>query len=624
MARNINSLLSKKGWTGKEVGKALILSLVNDILHQREPDYKPLFSPSDFERMESSIDTERDYLHYSIYRDIYSGLLEAHNHRQGLYQQFHNGCNRYVIYLKDALIADKTLKGAENIPYVMTEEQYNSLKERAETRLKGYKESFCSLFFTMLSEIMESPEDAPEAIRDAIEATKQEAVTNEYIFSNYNEAYGLGYYQLADGTRSDQTTSEEWKERLKAEYLKTLSSDIASEPISIEDVAAYNGAEKIKKANMFFFMGIDTVKALFKENKGVELPQEVAEGLINYLEGWVEYSRPNRITEVANRTVPHPLNRDIRFEELIEGELESVAEWHYYTEAPTDLTKYDIVSRSLCFYNGEETEDGEPHLTEFKADYPTLYKALESYIKELIPQTKSLKPSQYSKDFISWGELAELGIQKYIKLTTVNYIEIIEQMAQEDEDTTENRLKRSRILFNGINIAKEPNPHRLNERGEYIDNALTALTLVTNFSIDNIGEYGKKDIVALQENLIKPSLRYIYSFNVLVKIIGAVYGIEEMGEIELETTQFEERIDAFNDMLYMFYADVYGTIEEKKRKRELIKEIFSPIDYEELKPTPEAIDAVTAEIEKLGFTQKAINRLKDFDTFIEKLSERGL
>ena len=69
----INRLLNKKGWTGVEVGKALVASIVHDIKHQSEPDYKPLFSQSDFDKMESSLSTERDYLAYGVYRDIYSG-----------------------------------------------------------------------------------------------------------------------------------------------------------------------------------------------------------------------------------------------------------------------------------------------------------------------------------------------------------------------------------------------------------------------------------------------------------------------------------------------------------------------------------------------------------------------
>ena len=63
---------------------------------------------------------------------------------------------------------------------------------------------------------------------------------------------------------------------------------------------------------------------------------------------------------------------------------------------------------------------------------------------------------------------------------------------------------------------------------------------------------------------------------------------------------------------------------EKDRKRALIKEIFSPIDYEALKPTTKAIEAVTAQLDKLGFSTKTRKNLKKFDNLIDKLCERGL
>ena len=48
MAKSIDSLLKKKGWSGEEVGKALIASVIHDVKHRGEPDFKPLFSQSDF------------------------------------------------------------------------------------------------------------------------------------------------------------------------------------------------------------------------------------------------------------------------------------------------------------------------------------------------------------------------------------------------------------------------------------------------------------------------------------------------------------------------------------------------------------------------------------------------
>lgn len=106
-------------------------------------------------------------------------------------------------------------------------------------------------------------------------------------------------------------------------------------------------------------------------------------------------------------------------------------------------------------------------------------------------------------------------------------------------------------------------------------------------------------------------------------IIGAVYDIEGAEALQLSTRTFESQLKSFNNLIYIFYGEVYGDPEEKKRKRELIKELFPPVDTEELKPTKEAIDAVTAELTELGFTSKARKKLKNFDRYIALLMGEG-
>lgn len=625
MARKIDSLLNKKGWTGVEVGKALVASIIHDIRHQSEPDYKPLFSQSDFDKMESSLNTERDYLAYGVYRDLYSGLIDAYNRGQGQHQQFYNGYYRYAMHLKDCTVAEQTLQTAELTPYVMTKEQYNKLKEQRETTLKGFTESFSRLLFTLLSHIMSNPEDAPEDIRTAIEATKKEAVTNERILSTYCEVYGMGYYQLPDGTRSDNLECEEWREKLKEEYLKTHKLRINGKQASFEDTILHYNTERRLKGYELFFTGIDAVKALYEDHTGETLPPEDEVGIMKALESLLNLRDDEN--PVEKNTVPlHPAVLQIK--DIVEGEmLGSGAEWHYYKEAPAELTKYDIIAESLCFYDGEESEDGEPQLKEFKADYPALYKALEAYIKELVPQARDLKPTQYSKEFITWGELAELKVGRYPAYCIADDVtDILEALAETDEDTTENLLKRKRLMFNGIVIAQDPNAYQLNERGEYIDNIKHIIGFSSVFSIDSIGksESTKEDIQAFRDNLFLPALQYLYAFNALVKILGAIYDLDELGEVEISTERFESQLEALNNQLYMLYGDVYGTDADKERKRDIIKEVFQPINLDELKPTAEAIETVTAELDRLGFSTEARKKLKKFDALIERLCERGL
>ena len=624
MARTIDSLLKKKSWTGVEVGKALVASIVHDIKHQSEPDYKPLFSQSDFDKMESSLNTDRDYLAYGVYRDIYSGLIDAFNRGQAQHQQFYNGYYRYAMYLKDCATAEQTLRTAELIPYVMTQEQYNKLKEQRETTLRGLTVSFSGLFFTLLSNIIDSPENAPEIIRTALEATKKEAVTNKRILSDYCKVYGLGYYQLPDGTRSDSFKGEGWHEKLRSEYLKTHKLSIDGKQASFEETIQHYNTKRLLKGYELYFNGVDAVRELYKEHTGKELPPEDEEGIMQALESFLDLRDDEN--PVENNTAPFS-SAVLQIKDILTDGIGNGAEWHYYTEAPTDLTKYDIIAESLCFYNGEENEGGEPQLKEFKADYSALYKVLEAYIKELVPQARDLKPMQYSKDFISWGDLAELGVGEYPAYCTADDVgDILEALAETDEDTTENLLKRKRLMLNGIVIAQAPNAYLLNERGEYSDNLKHLFDFSSVFNIDSIGksESLRNDIHAFRENLFLPALQYLYAFNALVKILGAVYDLDDLGEVEISTERFENQLNALNSQLYMLYGNVYGTEADKERKRDLVKEVFQPIDFEALKPTEEAIEAVNAELGKLGFSTNARKKLKKFDSLIEKLCERGL
>ncbi|WP_461366869.1 hypothetical protein, partial [Candidatus Darwinibacter acetoxidans] len=102
--------------------------------------------------------------------------------------------------------------------------------------------------------------------------------------------------------------------------------------------------------------------------------------------------------------------------------------------------------------------------------------------------------------------------------------------------------------------------------------------------------------------------------------IGKVYDLPELEEVaRYDTRFFESKMSAFNDMLYFFYLDVYGNEEEKQRKRAIIKKIFRPLEADTLKPSQEAIEEVTAELTKLGFSSDAWKKLRYLDAFIDRL-----
>ncbi len=621
MAKNIDSLLKKKGWSGDEVGKALIASTIHDVKHRGEPDFKPLFSQADFERMESSLNTDRDFTVYGVYRDIYSSLIDAYNRGQGLYQQFYNGYSRYSNYMYLCQQADEALKRAESYPLIMTQSQYNRYKDKAQSQLEGLQESFSSLLFHILGKFIEAPDEAPEGIRTAIEATKKEPATNKRILNSWNEVWGLGYYQLPDGRRSDQMTSEEWQNALKELFLKTHSLTINGEPATAEETFTHYGQERLLRALELFYKGIDGIKELYKATTGENMDgvDEVEETrLLEALEDivGVDYRSKEELRRKEKAESPlYPLQGLING--LLDGTTASSTEWHYH-EAPPELTKYDVLE-CLDLYNGAETEDGIPQLKEFKADYPALFSALEAYIKEAVPALKGLKPAQYDKEVISWGELAELDFMNYKSLITPDDGEIVEIL---EGDGAISHAQYKRYWKRGIAIIQNPPEWRVDENGDYKEDESPLAVFST---LDTLAEDADKreELDAFQNNLFKPALRFLYAFNALMKIIGAVYDIEDMEAVQLSTRTLESQLTSFNNLIYLFYAEVYGDEDEKAHKRELIKELFIPVDTEELKPTADAIKAVTDELTELGFTSKARKKLKNFDRYIALLMGEG-
>ena len=604
---NIKTLLAKKGWTGEEVGKALIASLLNDIRNQGKADYEQLFSQADFDKMESSLRTDRDFLAYGVYRDIYSSVVDTFNRGQGLYQQFYNGYYRYMYYLRGAMRADEALADMERYPLIMTAEQYKRAEADTLTYMRGQKLSFYALVFSTLSSCLTALEagqadKVPASILQAIEATKKEPATNKRILSNYNEDMGEGYYQLPDGRRSDQLSKEEWQNALRELYLETHKLTIDGQPASAEETLRHFNGERLVAGYELFFMGAEAIREAYKEKTGLELEGDATE-ILAELESIIDGVGRSNISQLRNEL--YTLYAD-----------ETPTEWHYYEEAPDGLTKFDIIDQLLGRYSGAYEGDipAKDQLKEFKRDYPALYEALDAYIRETVPTAKSIKPAQLYRDTISWGELIDSGIIGYEDFTLSDF-DIIGYLQSKGACKFADA---QRAKMRGIAVLQKPRSYQLTPSGDYSEDANPLDRLE---SLDAIAESERlrEELGNLRDTLFIPALRYIYSFNAIVEIIGEVYDIDGMEVAKFDTSLLESQLRGFNGLLFAFYFSVYGDEAEKERKRELIKELFQPVDAKAQKPTEEAIKAVKAELVKAGISTTARKLLKDLDSLIDKL-----
>lgn len=341
MAMNIAKLLHKKSWSGEEVGKALLSSIIYDINHSNEPNFNPLFSQADFEKMENSLTTEQERSIYGVYKNIYQALIDSYNRGQGLYQQFWHGYYRYKNTLDLCRKTDSVIKHTQNLPLIISRAQYNRLKIKAKNALKDQK-----------------------------------------------------------------------------------------------------------------------------------------------------------------NTQNEPKEQDI--------------------------------------------------------------------------------------------------IDQFIAEITVKNPKIADYMA-----------------FNGLAILQDSKPDLFDENGKYIQGSIFDL----ESTLDNLFADGrtKAELTMLGDKFFKPAMRYFYAFNALMSIIGSAYGIENLETVKLNTKNFELQLENLNRAICSFYKDVVGNSAQKERKRTMIKDLFSPVDIEGLKPKKAAIEQVKQEVFALGLGPEARQKLKSFDSFISLL-----
>lgn len=599
----LKNLLKKKGWTGKEVGQLLIASMLNDIKQQGQGEKTPLFSQSDFEKMESSLTSDRDYISYGVYRDLYSSIIDSFNRGQGLYQQFYNGFSRLFTELREVENADNAQKSIDDTPLIMTESQYKRLEAEAVQTLRGYKESYYSLLFYILEKFLDAGDEAPEPIRTAIEATKKIPAEKITFSRSYNEQMGEGYYTLPDGRRSDQLTSEEWQKALMDYFLSRHKLTINGEPATAEETVQHYNQNRLIKSYELFFKGAKAIRELVLERTGKEL-ELTDEEIEEALNDTIDYVGKARYTPTA--------------EQIAEAlDFSEPTEWHTYEKLPEGLTAYDLLGLITDSSSYGDTDE-KKHLKAFKTEYKELYTALNAYIEENVPKARGLKPNQLYKDIVSWGELADAGIIGYSSLIQPDDREIV-QIWTDGEDSTESKSKRLRTGLRGIAILRNPTSYQTDENGDYIEKKSPLQFFQSLYTLEGNGDK-IAEIQGYTGNLIYPALGYLYAFNALMEIIGKVYDLPELAEVaRYDTSLFESKMSGFNGMLYFFYHDVYGNEEEKQRKRAIIKEVFRPLEAETLKPSQEAIEEVTAELTKLGLSSDARKKLKYLDAFIDRL-----
>ena len=623
MTANINKLLNKKGYTGEEVGKALIASLMNDLQYREDGGTpKPLFTEGEFSRMENSLDSERDFTAYGLYIEIYNSILQARERLFGEVQQFYHGYYRTWTYLSTAMNAERAEEEEDEVrPLIMSRKQYEGLKKEVIDTKRAWKESFYSAFFSVLQDALElEPGKLPADLAQAIEGTKKEKVTNPRILTNYAEDTGDGYYTLPDGRRSDEMSSEEWQKATE-ELITIEPVNEGGEVPSVQELMLQRYQRRQINLERLFYEGADSIRKRARElsENPHALDDFTDEELLDYMEELIA----GGIDDKGDRREPAEFLDQLEPADFIK------TEWHY-SEPPADLTKYDILIECLKRYsggwsdrllepNGEYTEEisERAQLAEFVKDYPAVYKALSKYLCEKAPLLGKLKPSQYFEPVITCGELADLSVIGYPEYTQAKDANIIELYNSKNG--------KSGSIFRGIAVIQNPLSSQLTAEGDYKpDSRLNYSRIVYgNLMTISESEEDRQWLDMMRNGHMIPALKYIAQYNATLRIVSDVYGLGDVTNATLPPEvvgSITSQIDGYNGLLYTFYYKVHGNQEQKKEKRELVKELFSPLYMDEYQPSKESIKAVKRELEELGIDSDARTLLKDgFARLINKL-----
>lgn len=616
MVNNIKKLLSKNSWTGKEVGKALLMSLQRDIERKDNPKLKPLFSQDDLNRMMDGLDTDEKYAQFKIFSVIYSAIVDSFNLNQAQIQQFYNGYYRYLYSIKEAERAENYYNATKQFPLILTQSQYNRILKEELEKKKADKISFYLLFFNTLRYFLRlyhsdnTQKSIPTDIKIAFDQAQKEPPNNKRHLEEYNIIWAEDYYLLEDGTRLNIMSTEKWEELFE----KICTDDDKFVVDIAPDKQLQINIKLTEKGTLYaiklLYGGTDAIKKTYKEKIGEELQDKDIAGVKQALEELVD--------NITNSNLSDTKKTLALFYDPPEDK-----KWHYYQEFKKKPTNYNLIKQILEDCKNDKIPR-QKIMKEFKDNYPSLYTAIKFYIEKNIPSTKKLKANQFYDNTITLEELTGLPFTDYKLLTSVNDADIIFHYMK--ECTTSGMIKTDRALYHGIAIIKSINATDIDMSGNYIDPIESNDASLILRSLDYLEKNPEEteEIEQMLNILALPALCYMYAYNDFIDIITAAYGVEFIAPTaKYDLSRQEKQIEDLNNMIYMLYANVYETAETTtQEKRKFMQETFKPINLDDLKPTEESKQNLRKQLDALGYSKKAVTTIKHFRSLIETLARR--
>jgi hypothetical protein len=557
MAIDVKTLLKKKGWTGEEVGKAIILNLTNDYKQALQGIESPteLFTQAQINAMISSITDKAQGQLYNRYVGLNNWISQYHAMATANYEQVRGEINRLLLIISTATAAEDGYKYIEQLPAIMTQKQYDEIRaQRIEEQLTDENGTddigYCVFNLIILAiehfvRLLQTEPRKANPLKTIKKKYQTAPVKSQLILSRYNEVMGEGYYTLPDGRRSDQMTSEEWQETLFTPDMKeALNSPMA---------------RILNRARIIFDGGT-------KENADAEQKKrEAGKGL----------------------TVPYI--------------------WHTY-EPPEDLTKWDIMGDLFEYYSllaGKGYGTYTERVEDFKREFPELLTAVITEIDKTFFKGErgiaGLPLEEWETTIFSFRELYNkdfFGFRALIEADTSIF--------------DGNR----RAITNGIAILRpsdllDKSP-RIDENGYYTEpekNAFSSAAGLERFTPLNAEKY-LSEIEQLEQSkkLIEKCYYFLLGYGKAIELIAGYIDLPDFTVFKINAAPVLECIEALNNLVFMLYKQIKDTdyIDDaaKEQKLQVLHDYFQPIKAAELAIPEDAVEEATARLQGMEAFRK--------------------
>lgn len=527
---SIGKLLRKRNWTGADLGRieiAMGMEAYIKITTGKPADYH--IPPEKFNSELSEATPEMMKI-YNGYLSIHRWLNERMTLANSMGQQLLYRAYQLSTILKEATAAENIARYSKMGPKIITKDEYKSReKKKLDNLSKQRPYTLFNIlmlgieFYTTLLRTNPRKQNPLKKVRPVLD---DELITDPQIIDRYLSALEIGYFQLENGMRSDETSKDDW-------MLAICPEGASGRPT--EQVIS----DLIDRHHDFWKARID---------KGDSYNEALT-----------------RLTIIDD----------------MGGGIFSKANWNAYKSTGQDeITKWDIFSSchipeclpSIKCKIGETPD--EAAIAEFVAMFnPAIKEILADMEENGISNAASLP-------FSTWGNISFPQEAIYIK----------NLYGFKDKNTIPAELfpDDQQVRQYGLAIAKYNGPPKKAHQAKADQGQQVLDKMAWEMSLDEyIPRPGatatSRRLANTYRELVRSSLHWISGYNAVLDLIADIYTLPEIEPLKLNLEAFVDKVEQYNfDISTQEYVlRCSPAVQNRREKLAALHAVFRPINISE-------------------------------------------